>query len=300
MEQHYCWRIADRMITVDRPLVMGIVNVTPDSFSDGGKFFNPAAAIAHARRLADDGADILDIGGESTRPGAAIVEPDDELNRVIPAIEGIARSCAIPISVDTSKSAVARRAVAAGAHIINDVTGLAGDPEMEQVAAETGAGVVVMHMQGNPRTMQIDPQYPDGVMPAIQRYFQQRLQSLAAGGIGPERVVLDPGIGFGKRSAHNWELLARLGEFRPLARPICLGVSRKGLLGKLVDRPVQERDPVSLAVACFAIARCGPLIIRTHNVAATRDAIRVAERLGEFQCPGSSSSPGSLCSSPPG
>lgn len=282
------WRIADRTISVDRPLVMGIVNVTPDSFSDGGQFFDPDAAIAHARRLADDGADILDIGGESTRPGADIVGVEHELQRVIPVIEGVARSCAIPISIDTSKAVVARRAIEAGAAIINDVTGLAGDPDMERVAAESGAGVVVMHMQGDPRTMQVDPQYPKGVVPTLQRYFQLRLHSLAAAGIDGERVVLDPGIGFGKKSAHNWELLARLAEFESFGRPICLGVSRKGLLGKLVDRPVQERDPVSLAVACFAIARYGPLIIRTHNAAATRDAVRVAERLREFQCLGSS------------
>jgi dihydropteroate synthase len=273
------WRIRDRTLVLDRPLIMGIVNVTPDSFSDGGRFLDHAAAIAHARLLIADGADILDIGGESTRPGAELVEVDEELRRVIPVIEAISADSEVPISVDTSKSGVAHRAIEAGASIVNDVTGLTGDPAMAAVAADAGAGVVVMHMQGTPRTMQLDPQYPDGVVATVSRFFESRLQQLASQGIAAKQVAVDPGIGFGKKSAHNWELIGRLSEFRQFGRPICLGVSRKGLLGKLVDRPVVGRDPASLAVACFALAKCGPLVLRVHNVAATRDAVRIYERM---------------------
>jgi dihydropteroate synthase len=266
---------------------MGIVNVTPDSFSDGGQYFDPAAATAHAQQLIADGADIIDVGGESTRPGATPVSEADELKRVVPVVAALAAGSTTPISVDTSKSEVARRALEAGASIVNDVTGLLGDPAMVTVAHEALAGIVVMHMQGTPPTMQIDPQYSQGVVPTVFRYLESRLQQLIAQGIAAEQVALDPGIGFGKTGAHNWELIARLGEFGRLGRPICLGVSRKGLLGKLVDRPVAERDPASLAVACFVLARCGPLILRVHNVAATRDAVRVFERLRS--CSGQSS-----------
>jgi dihydropteroate synthase len=273
------WRIRDRVLTLDRPLILGIVNVTPDSFSDGGQFLDHNAAIAHARQLVEDGADILDIGGESTRPGATPVSIEEELRRVVPVISAICADRSIPVSVDTSKSGVAHAALQAGASIINDVTGLAGDADMPAVVAEAHAGAIVMHMQGTPLTMQLDPQYPDGVVPSVQRYLHSRLQDLASKGIAPEQVAVDPGIGFGKRGEHNWELLARLREFGQLGRPICLGVSRKGLLGKLIDRPVAERDAASLAVACFALADCGPLILRVHNVAATRDAVRVFERM---------------------
>jgi dihydropteroate synthase len=283
------WRLPDRTLTLDRPLVMGIVNVTPDSFSDGGQYFDSNAAIAHARQLIADGADILDIGGESTRPGATPVSENDELQRVLPVVAGVAKDGVI-ISVDTSKAEVARRALDSGATIVNDVTGLTGDPQMPRVAQS--AGVVVMHMQGTPTTMQLDPQYPSGVVAEVDRFFESRLQQLADQGIAPEQVALDPGVGFGKTGAHNWELLARLGEFCRFARPICLGVSRKGLLGRLADRPVAERDPASLAVACFALAACGPLILRVHNVAMTRDAVRVFERMRACSGLSPSSPPG--------
>jgi dihydropteroate synthase len=286
------WRMRDRTLQLDRPLVMGIVNVTPDSFSDGGHYLDHSAAIAHSRKLIADGADILDIGGESTRPGAESVPADEELRRVMPVIEALSADCPIPISLDTSKSEVARRALDAGASIVNDVTGLTGDPAMSAVAANAGAGVVVMHMQGTPQKMQIDPQYPDGVVPSVVRFFESRLQQLNAQGIAPEQVALDPGIGFGKTGAHNWELIVRLGEFGRLSRPICLGVSRKGLLGRLIDRPVAERDPASLAVACFALANCGPLMLRVHNVAATRDAVRIYEQMRSCFGPSSSSPSG--------
>jgi dihydropteroate synthase len=256
---------------------MGIVNVTPDSFSDGGRHFEPTQAIQHAQRLLADGADILDVGGESTRPGAEPVPENEELRRILPVIETLAPDCPVPISIDTSKAIVARRALQAGAAIINDVTGLTGDPDMPAVAAEYAAGVVVMHMQGTPQTMQLDPQYPEGVLAAVDRFFESRLHELAAKGIAAEQVALDPGIGFGKTSAHNWSLISSLGQFARFGRPLCLGVSRKGLLGRLVDRPAAERDHASLAVACFALSRSGPLILRVHNVAATRDAVRVYE-----------------------
>jgi dihydropteroate synthase len=285
------WRIRDRTLSLDRPLVMGIVNVTPDSFSDGGQFDNANAAIEHVRQLIADGADILDIGGESTRPGATPVSEDEELRRVVPVIAGLANESTI-ISIDTSKAGVAREALAAGASIVNDVTGLIGDPEMAWVAQS--AGVVVMHMLGTPQSMQIDPQYPDGVVATIDRYFESRLRELAKQDIAPEQVALDPGIGFGKTGAHNWELLSRLSEFRRFGRPICLGVSRKGLLGRLVDRPVAaDRDGASLAVACFALAGCGPLILRVHNVRMTRDAVRVFERMRACSGQSPSSSSGS-------
>jgi dihydropteroate synthase len=283
------WRIRDRALTLDRPLVMGIVNVTPDSFSDGGQFINSDAAIQHARQLIADGADILDIGGESTRPGATPVSEFDEVQRVLPVIAGLAKD-GVMISIDTSKAEVARRALDAGAMIVNDVTGLSGDSQMPRVAQS--AGVVVMHMQGTPQTMQLDPQYPEGVVTEVDRFFESRLQQLADQGIAAEQVALDPGIGFGKTGTHNWELLARLGELGRFARPICLGMSRKGLLGRLADRPVAERDPASLAVACFALAACGPLILRVHNVAMTRDAVRVFERMRACSGLSPSSPPG--------
>jgi dihydropteroate synthase len=277
------WRVRNRSLTLDRPLVMGIVNVTPDSFSDGGRHFEPTQAIQHAQRLLADGADILDVGGESTRPGAEPVPENEELRRILPVIETLAPDCPVPISIDTSKAIVARRALQAGAAIINDVTGLTGDPDMPAVAAEYAAGVVVMHMQGTPQTMQLDPQYPEGVLAAVDRFFESRLHELAAKGIAAEQVALDPGIGFGKTSAHNWSLISSLGQFARFGRPLCLGVSRKGLLGRLVDRPAAERDHASLAVACFALSRSGPLILRVHNVAATRDAVRVYERIASSE-----------------
>jgi dihydropteroate synthase len=252
-------------------LVMGIVNVTPDSFSDGGHFTNPATAIEHGLRLAAEGADILDIGGESTRPGAEPTPPDEELRRVVPVVAGLARRTSVAISVDTSKAEVARRCLDAGASIINDVTGLRGDPDMPGVVAATGAGVVIMHMQGTPATMQIDPHYSD-VVAEVGAFFEERLHALAAAGIPPVAVCLDPGIGFGKTLDHNLTLLAHLEAFVRFGRPVCLGVSRKGFIGKLCDRLVSNRDAGSLAVACFAAARGAAQVIRTHDVGPTRDA----------------------------
>ncbi len=275
------WQVRGRRLELTRPLVLGVVNVTPDSFSDGGHYLDTAAAIIHGRRLADEGADLLDIGGESTRPGSQPVPADEELRRVLPVVEELTRRTDLPISVDTSKAEVARRALEAGAAVINDVTGLGGDPAMSGVVRDAGAGVVLMHMQGTPATMHLAPHYPEGVVAALDRFFESRLHELPGLGIAAEQVVLDPGVGFGKTDEHNWELIAHLGQFGRFGRPVCLGVSRKGFLGRLLGRPVGERWAGSLAVACFALAGGTSQILRVHDVAATRDAVRVFERIGK-------------------
>jgi len=266
------WTIRDRVLDlVPRALVMGIVNVTPDSFSDGGRFFDPSTAVAHARDLIRQGADILDIGGESTRPGATPVSSDEEIRRVVPVIEALAG--AVPISIDTRKATVAAAALRAGAQIVNDVTAFA-DPAMFGVVLETGAGAVLMHMRGTPQTMAELTTYED-VMREVVDHLQTRLQLLREAGIDESRVVLDPGIGFAKRSIHNWMLLARLGELAAVGRPVLLGVSRKGFLGKIGDRPEGERLPASLACACDAVSRNTARIFRVHDVEATRYALDV-------------------------
>lgn len=262
---------------------MGIVNVTPDSFSDGGQFLETGRAVEHGLKLIDEGADILDVGGESTRPGADDVPAAEELRRVVPVIATLARTCRVPISVDTRKAAVARAAVDAGAAIVNDVTGLAGDADMAAVVRESGAGAIVMHMQGEPRTMQLDPKYTD-VVAEVRSYFAERMERLTAAGIDVEALALDPGIGFGKTQQHNLVLLKHLSEFRGLGRPICLGISRKGILGLLTGRPRSERVIAGVAAACHGIVTGSVQLVRTHDVAATRDAILVMEgirRCGE-------------------
>ena len=274
------WQCRDHRIAIGRrPLVMGIVNVTPDSFSDGGKFADPTAAIEHGLCLAAEGADILDVGGESTRPGSGPISTAEEVRRVVPVVGGLAGRTRALISVDTSKSEVAQRCLDAGAAIINDVTGLRGDPDMSAVAATAGAGVVVMHMQGNPATMQADPHYTD-VVAEVAGFFEERLHALAAAGISPDAVCLDPGIGFGKALDHNLALLANLGAFARFGRPVCLGVSRKGFIGTLCNRAVAERGPGSLAVACFAAARGTAQVLRVHDVGPTRDAAVLLEAIG--------------------
>ncbi len=273
------WRLRNRELTLGpRCLVMGIVNVTPDSFSDGGRFLDTDRAIAHALELVRQGADLLDVGGESTRPGSQPVSLADELGRVVPVVTALAQQTHVPISIDTSKAEVARACLEAGAHLINDVTGLTGDPRMADVARDFGAGVVVMHMQGTPTTMQLAPAYGD-VVRDIAHFFTERIQSLTTQGIPADAIALDPGIGFGKTREHNIALLARLAEFNVLGRPICLGVSRKGFLGKLLDRPVEERLAGSLAAAAFGLAHHAAHILRVHDVAETRDLVRVWEVL---------------------
>ena len=252
---------------------MGVVNVTPDSFSDGGLYLDPEAAIAHGRELVAAGAEILDVGGESTRPGAEPVSEDEELRRVIPVIQGLVATEA-SISVDTSKAAVAAAALDAGAEIVNDVTALRGDPGMAALCAERGATVVLMHMRGEPRTMQEDPRYED-VVAEVKAFLAERLEAAAAAGIGEEKVWLDPGIGFGKTAAHNLELLRRLPELRDLGRPLVIGTSRKSFIGKVDGSAADERLGGTIASSVLAAAE-GAAVLRVHDVAEVRQALTVA------------------------
>jgi dihydropteroate synthase len=274
------WHLPDRVLEFDHgPLVMGIVNVTPDSFSDGGQFPDSDAAVAYALELVRQGADLLDIGGESTRPGSLPVPVEEELRRVLPVVTALAAQTAVPISVDTSKADVARACLQAGARIINDVTALRGDPGMVDVVRAQRAGVILMHMQGTPATMQIKPQYDD-VVADISRFLEERLQSLTAVGIAREQVILDPGIGFGKTLDHNLEILARLAKFQRLGRPVCLGVSRKGFISRVLgDRPVARRLAGSLAVLGFALSREAVQVVRVHDVEASKDMVTMFRTL---------------------
>ena len=255
------------------PAVMGILNVTPDSFSDGGRFFSSDAALRQASTMAEDGAAVIDIGGESTRPGAAAVGEQEELDRVIPLIEAVASETGTPISIDTSKPVVMREAVAAGARMINDVCALQEDGALA-AAADLQVAVCLMHMQGRPRTMQNDPHYDD-VVAEVSAFLRTRLDECVAAGIDASRVVLDPGFGFGKTPAHNIELLANLRQLQVRNRPLLVGVSRKSTLGELTQRDVDERMPASVAAAVMAVVN-GAAIIRAHDVRETVDALKVA------------------------
>jgi len=269
--------LRDSVLDLSEPRVMGVVNVTPDSFSDGGVHFDPGAAVAHGERLAAEGAAILDVGGESTRPGAPPVPVDEEIRRVVPVIERLAARVSVPISVDTSKPEVMRAAVDAGAQMINDVRALRA-PGALAMAAATGAAVCLMHMQGEPGTMQADPRYGD-VVAEVREFLAQRVAACREAGIPRERLCLDPGIGFGKRPEHNLALLARLRELGDGSLPVLAGVSRKSLVGIITGRPPGERLAGSVAFAALCVAR-GASIIRAHDVAATVDAVKVAAALG--------------------
>jgi dihydropteroate synthase len=258
-------------------LIMGVVNVTPDSFSDGGRFFESQAAIDHALQLTQDGADIIDIGGESTRPGAEPVPEAEELRRVLPVIEALAPRIQKPISIDTTKPAVARAALAAGASLVNDVAANRQDEAMWRTVAEAGAGYVAMHMQGAPQTMQLNPHYED-VVTEVRAFFVDRLARLKAVGVAPEQVMLDVGIGFGKTLDHNLQLLGALGSFTSLGRPLMLGVSRKSFVSKLLGTPPGERLFATLAGTALAV-ESGVQMIRTHDVAATVQAVRMTEAI---------------------
>jgi dihydropteroate synthase len=259
-------------------MVMGIVNVTPDSFSDGGRFRDAQRAIERALQLVEEGADILDVGGESTRPNATPVPEEEERERVLPVIRGLADKVTVPISIDTMKPAVARSAIEAGASIINDVAANRNDTGMWQVVRDSGAAYVLMHMQGTPQTMQINPHYDD-VVRDIAKFYDERLSRLADYGVSPEQIILDPGLGFGKTLEHNLELLAGLGHFRAYRRPLLVGASRKGFVGTVTGaKEVSERLPGSLACAMVAI-EAGAQIIRTHDVAATKQALRMMEAI---------------------
>jgi dihydropteroate synthase len=257
---------------------MGIVNVTPDSFSDGGRFLEPSAAVEHGLQLAEGGADLLDVGGQSTRPGAETVGPDEELRRVMPVISALAEHTFVPISVDTDKADVAREALAAGAEVINDVTGLQGGPAIQSLAVESGCGVCVMHMRGTPQTMQHAPVYDD-VVEEIYAYLAERLETLTAAGIEQARIAVDPGIGFGKTLDHNLTLLSNVSRFHDLGCPVMIGHSRKRFIGEVFGDLEADRTAGTIGVA-LSLARQGVQILRVHDVAAVRQALLLFEATG--------------------
>ncbi len=261
-----------RTLALDAARIMGVVNVTPDSFSDGGAFLDPDAAVAHGMAMIADGADLLDVGGESTRPGAEAVSAEEEIRRIVPVIAQLAKQTSVPISVDTSKPEVMRAAVAAGAGMINDVRALRGEGAMD-AAADLRVPVCLMHMLGEPRTMQDDPQYDD-VVADVHRFLTERLFACQMGGIDKKRLLVDPGFGFGKTAEQNLALLRALDKFAGLGCPLLVGLSRKSTLGAITGRPVGERVPASVAAALIAVQR-GAAIVRVHDVAATRDALLV-------------------------
>ena len=273
------WRLRTQTLACGRrPLVMGIVNVTPDSFSDGGKFHATDAAIEHALALEAEGADILDIGGESTRPYSDAIDTAEELCRVQPVLEAVCQQAKIPVSIDTSKAEVARAAMEAGAEILNDVTGLEGDPAMIRVAREFQPGICAMHMQGNPRTMQDKPTY-DNVVEDILVYLRQRRDTLSEAGIHPDQISLDPGLGFGKSHEHNLRLLIECYRFHELGCPLLVGHSRKGFLAKVLGDKDADRTAATLGVS-LALAQQGVQILRVHDVAPTHHALLLFETSG--------------------
>lgn len=251
--------------------LMGIVNVTPDSFSDGGEFRETERAVEHALSLAEQGADLLDVGGESTRPASEPVSLKEELARVIPVVASLRGRTKLPLSIDTTKAEVARQALAAGADIVNDISGLTFDPEMISVCAESDCGIIAMHIRGTPRTMQENPVYED-VVREVREFLAQRIEAITDAGIDRERILIDPGIGFGKTAGHNLELMRNLHELRSLGRPLLVGHSRKRFLGKLLGRPVDERTAGTIGVSA-ALSLLGADLIRVHDVAAVRDAL---------------------------
>jgi dihydropteroate synthase len=273
------WKIGEREIDLSRrALVIGIINATPDSFSDGGSFLDPQAALAHGLRMVAEGADILDIGGESTRPGADSVSSDEEIRRVLPVIQALRRESQVLISIDTSKAVVAQAALDAGADIINDVTGLRGDSEMPALVASSQAGVIIMHMQGEPRTMQFAPTYHD-VVREVGEFFRQSLARSVACGIDPMRIALDPGIGFGKTPEHNRRLLAELSAFLEFGRPLLVGASRKSFLGWLAGSSAMD-DRFWPGVALTSLCReRGARILRVHDVKPHTEALRMTEAI---------------------
>jgi len=273
-------RCGSRTLDLSTPIVMGVLNVTPDSFSDGGRYTVCDAAVAHALRMIEEGAALIDIGGESTRPGAQAVDADEEIRRVVPVIEALAARANALISIDTSKPAVMTAAVRAGATFINDARALR-EPGALEAAAASGAAVCLMHMQGEPRTMQVEPRYGDVVV-EVRDFLRERAAGCMAGGIAKDRLVLDPGIGFGKRLEHNLALLAALPSLVALGWPVLVGVSRKSMFGALLGRAVDERVAGGVAMATAAVLS-GASIVRTHDVAPTVDAVKVAVALKEAE-----------------
>lgn len=273
MTEPRAWKLRSTSLTLDRPLLVGVVNVTPDSFSDGGLYHDTGTAIAHARSLVAAGADVVDVGGESTRPGADPVDAATEIRRVHPVIEALA-SDGVVVSIDTAKADVARVAVEAGAQIINDVAA-GSDPGMLEVMAETGAGVVLMHMKGTPRTMQDDPRYDD-VVAEVRDFLVQRAAAATARGVDRRSIVIDPGIGFGKTTEHNLELLRRLPDLVATGYPVLVGTSRKAFLGRITGiQDARDRDVATAATTALAVAS-GAAVIRVHDVTTSRQAAQVA------------------------
>ncbi len=273
------WQLRTRTISFrSSPRLMGIINVTPDSFSDGGTTFDPAAAVEHGLRLAEAGADLLDIGGESTRPGAARVEAREELRRVLPVVRALSEKATVPISIDTSKAAVAREALAAGAEVVNDVTACRGDPAMIPLLAETGCGICLMHMQGTPATMQQKPTYAN-VLDDVFAFLRDRRDAAEAAGIARSKIALDPGIGFGKTLQHNLELVRHARRFHRLGCPVLVGHSRKRFIGAVLGAGAQDRTS-GTSGAALALARHGVQVLRVHDVAAVAEALRLFEACG--------------------
>ena len=273
------WRLRSQTLCLGNlPALMGIINVTPDSFSDGGRFGTVEAGIRHGQQLAEDGASILDVGGESTRPYADPVDEAEELRRVIPVVQSLAEGTDLPVSIDTSKAAVAKEALQAGAEIINDVTGMEGDPQMIGVAVDSAAGVCAMHMQGTPQTMQDAPSYND-VVAEIHLYLQQRRDALLAAGVDHERICLDPGVGFGKTHQHNLMLLANSHRFLDLGCPILVGHSRKGFIAKVLGDKEADRTAGTVGVS-LSLVRQGVQVLRVHDVGAVRQAMELFEATG--------------------
>lgn len=263
-----------RPLDLGRVAVMGILNLTPDSFSDGGLFMSRDQAVSHALKMADEGADIIDVGGESTRPGTLAVSLQEELDRVVPVIEALRREVEIPISIDTSKPQVMREAVSAGAGMINDVKALREENALA-TAAELGVPVCLMHMQGEPRSMQVNPTYKDVVV-EVRDFLSARRQACLDAGIDEKKILIDPGFGFGKTLEHNLELLRNLSELKSVGAPVLVGLSRKSMIGKAIGLPVDKRLHASVALAILAV-RTGANVIRLHDVAATREAVRMVE-----------------------
>ena len=271
LSPHAVLKLGRFSLPLERPLIMAVVNVTPDSFSDGGRYLGTQQAVEQARILIEEGADILDIGGESSRPGAEPVSLDEELRRVMPVLEKLG-DLPIPVSVDTCKPEVMRRAVAAGAAMVNDINALR-EPGALEAVAESQAAVCLIHMQGEPRTMQEDPHYRD-VVSEVAEFLAQRVEAAQRAGITHERIVIDPGFGFGKKTGHNLELLRGLHRIAGLGQPVLVGLSRKSLFGKITGKPVADRVFASVAAALLAVER-GAALVRVHDVAATRDALLV-------------------------
>lgn len=278
MRRHFKFRIKGGEIELGkRTLVMGVLNVTPDSFSDGGLYFDKQLAIDRALQMVEEGADIIDIGGESTRPFSDPVPLEEELRRVIPVIEAIAPKVAIPISIDTYKAKVASEALQAGASIVNDISGLRFDPDLARVVSENGAGLILMHIKGTPKTMQLDPHYEDVIL-EIKEYLKESIKKAESEGVHPDSIVIDPGIGFGKKLNHNLEIFRRLRELEELGKPILVGPSRKSFIGEILGVPVSERLYGTLGAVAYCALK-GVHIVRVHDVKAVRQVLDIIDAI---------------------